>query len=627
MSIASSYDRRNTEPNINDSFNRPEPALRHSYGADKSAHLHQKNDLNELADFLMNQPPPSSNFMAVQQVNSNKRHSNIRQSAMKIFTRYKTKTCPDEPPQLPDSAVCAKTLGGARHIAISIPTDVYMQKILSPKPSPGSQIASTPKFVSPTRHYDHFSTNSYRNSTPSNKFLQAEKQKKVSSAECPWTTDHETHLKLSQRNQQGTATSATRINSLSNFTVIPKYERCDRPGNPRAQSLHSYSSSTHAISTNPPNFQSLKNFNKPIIKTNNFPKRTSSQNCIPINKESLPNFTGEEYSSLPLPSPSPQTPPKDNNKLASTSPLVFGTGTAKLARSFSGAGIEKAHIVRCITPLGLEVKSKSSNLSVSRSTSPLSLPPHVKESPPKVEKSTVLDTPKKVMAQNSKSNLTSVRNSFTHQSVKYRSGFNSPSEMPASPFTNSQGSQLSRQTMGLSHIMTVANLPPDYDTLEKIVSTEMDRKCFRDFRSSLDLSLPTSPDSMPSSVMSDTDESYIAPESSFSRQRCVYSTRSWDSTLRGQQNSHRYKYQSRKSLVPTDQLDLRLTKMERENALLTAALNGILKRFDDLASFESSSMGSKNLALTDLVCKEFYCYGEAQKAEKDEKIIFNDVKY
>jgi hypothetical protein len=76
----------------------------------------------ELIDFLRNHSPPSGNFMSIPDDISPEdrgRWSRLR----KIGKRSRSLSKPPQTIQLPDSAVSGTTIGGHRHIAISIPLD------------------------------------------------------------------------------------------------------------------------------------------------------------------------------------------------------------------------------------------------------------------------------------------------------------------------------------------------------------------------------------------------------------------------------------------------------------------------------------------------------------------------
>ncbi|KAK2608676.1 hypothetical protein QQS21_002787 [Conoideocrella luteorostrata] len=81
-----------------------------------------RDDVTALVDFLKNQPPPSYNFMSIPDDCGDDNRG--RWSKIKTIAR-RSKSMPRERQhiRLPDSAVAGMTIGGHRHIAISIPLE------------------------------------------------------------------------------------------------------------------------------------------------------------------------------------------------------------------------------------------------------------------------------------------------------------------------------------------------------------------------------------------------------------------------------------------------------------------------------------------------------------------------
>lgn len=172
--------------------------------------------------------------------------------------------------------------------------------------------------------------------------------------------------------------------------------------------------------------------------------------------------------------------------------------------------------------------------------------------------------------------------------------------------------------------MTVTSVAPDYDLSSKRAPGNAKRKISRKTNVPHVDPLSTSPDS----ITSDTDESAKTPEYSFSRQQSIYSSCSWDSTFGPQSGSHRKQRNSRKSLAAVDQeLNLRLSRMERGNALLITALNELAKKFDHMSDSRPLSSENKNIPLKNLVDEDFPWCDEFRKGEKSNRIIFNNVRF
>lgn len=89
-------------------------------------HRFAKDDTTSLADFLKNHEPPSSNFMSVPFAYEDDKDRESKWSRFMAKKKRRSKSVPRTPPvniQLPDSAVAGVTIGGHRHIAISIPLE------------------------------------------------------------------------------------------------------------------------------------------------------------------------------------------------------------------------------------------------------------------------------------------------------------------------------------------------------------------------------------------------------------------------------------------------------------------------------------------------------------------------
>lgn len=122
-----------------------------------AAQQRDHESLMALADFLRNKPPPKTNFMSIPEDASSDSDGQIW-SQLNVFRKKgsKKRKGPRRQPmqiRLPDSAVAGTTIGGYRHIAISIPIE-YAH--LSPTPSPplsavGSNRTPEPRLLDPRR--------------------------------------------------------------------------------------------------------------------------------------------------------------------------------------------------------------------------------------------------------------------------------------------------------------------------------------------------------------------------------------------------------------------------------------------------------------------------------------------
>ncbi|KAL6691813.1 hypothetical protein J3F84DRAFT_397337 [Trichoderma pleuroticola] len=84
----------------------------------------EDHDTTSLADFLKNHEPPSSSYMSVPFAHADEKDRESKWSKfMAMKRRSKSVPRPPQNIQLPDSAVSGVTIGGHRHIAISIPLE------------------------------------------------------------------------------------------------------------------------------------------------------------------------------------------------------------------------------------------------------------------------------------------------------------------------------------------------------------------------------------------------------------------------------------------------------------------------------------------------------------------------
>lgn len=91
-------------------------------------HLQRKpthdNGLTDLVDFLRNHAPPPDNFMSIPE-NENDERGRGWVKWKNIGKRSKSLPRRPRPIRLPDTAVSGKTIGGHRHIAITIPSEAF----------------------------------------------------------------------------------------------------------------------------------------------------------------------------------------------------------------------------------------------------------------------------------------------------------------------------------------------------------------------------------------------------------------------------------------------------------------------------------------------------------------------
>ncbi|KAH0531572.1 hypothetical protein TsFJ059_000389 [Trichoderma semiorbis] len=112
--LRSSYHGRGNGRGVDDLEDRPRNRMNH----------HGRDDTTSLAEFLKNHEPPSSSYMSVPFGHADDKDRESKWSKfMAMKRRSKSVPRPPQNIQLPDSAVSGVTIGGHRHIAISIPLE------------------------------------------------------------------------------------------------------------------------------------------------------------------------------------------------------------------------------------------------------------------------------------------------------------------------------------------------------------------------------------------------------------------------------------------------------------------------------------------------------------------------
>ncbi|KAL7916380.1 hypothetical protein GGI35DRAFT_36905 [Trichoderma velutinum] len=112
--LRSSYHGKGNSRGVDDLEDRPRNRMKHF----------SKDDTTSLADFLKNHEPPSSSYMSVPFAHADDKDRESKWSKfMAMKRRSKSVPRPPQNIQLPDSAVSGVTIGGHRHIAISIPLE------------------------------------------------------------------------------------------------------------------------------------------------------------------------------------------------------------------------------------------------------------------------------------------------------------------------------------------------------------------------------------------------------------------------------------------------------------------------------------------------------------------------
>ncbi|EPQ66995.1 Bgt-5475 [Blumeria graminis f. sp. tritici] len=596
MQNAQKHDRRNTESNIHDNAGRLFALSRHSLKSDNSAHVCKGREVNEMADFFMKCPPPVSHATAQGLSDNEKRSTNIRHSALRMFGRYKKKkSTASEPLQHLESAVSSKTRSGSKHMAISVSKEDNFCAVNSECNLPQTLISecgsvTVLKPVSEFGELHRFSQGHHRDSAQSSR---AEDRQEFS-IHGPLIEEYQPNYKVQPKRRRETGASISTVRSIKYPVCTQTNKRQDGHQSPGMDSIHSRSS--------------LSLLSLATSRTCNSPDASTSRGTSP--DSSYYPYSYRSHSSLErhaqtseLVSPYGPIPstPKKAGEAPSASPLVFGTGTAKLARSFSGAGVEKAHIVRCSTPNllpGPAPTSRLPNLSASRST--LSLPAQSSN-----ESSQIISEVKDVKRPGShKASTLHGR----HQNFKTREA---QAQGPSNQFPGislmcdsstqcvQQDIQPSPQLISLSSIITVADLPPDDVCLINNASTHTRKKRSRKWSSTPDLSAVAAQNAL-------NDQN----RNSGIQMECRLNKHSGSNPLRLRDVSTGSRRQERRprAQLPKDRdLDSRICKMERDNATLLSALNGIVRKFGELNGLGTtlSLEEKKDVALKGLMSTEF----------------------
>ncbi|SZF05499.1 unnamed protein product [Blumeria hordei] len=599
------HDRRNTESNIHDNAGRPFAPSRHSLKSDNSTHVYKGREMNEMADFFMKCPPPVSHATLHGLSDNEKRSTNIRHSALRMFGRYKKKkSTASEPLQHPESVVSSKTRSGAKHMAISIPQGDNFCAVKSECNLPQRLVSecgsvTVLKPVSEFGELHRLSQSHHRDSAQSSR---AEDRQKFS-IHGPLIEEYQSNYRVQPKRRRETGASISTVRS-SNYPVCTHNKLQDGHQSPGMDSIHSRSSlSLLSVATS-------RTCNSPDASTSRGTSPDSSYYPYSYRSHSSLERYAQTSELVGPYGPIPSTP-KKLGESPSASPLVFGTGTAKLARSFSGAGIEKAHIVRCSTPNllpGPAPTSRLPNLPASRST--LSLPA---QSCIEVSNTTSEAKDLKQPGSLKASTLYGRQPNCMYRETLAQVASNQTSGLSSMCDSSTQCShkdiQLSRQPISLSNVMTVADLPPDDICVINNASTHTRKKRSRKWSSTPDLSAVAAQNAL-------NDQNKITGI----HLECNPSKHSGSTPLRNRDVSTGSRRQERRprAQLPKDRdLDSRICKMERDNATLLSALNGIVKKFGELNGLGTtlSLEEKKDVALKGLMSTEFTWSVEKAEAQ------------
>lgn len=552
-----------------------------------------RGGIHDMTDFLT-KFTSASNSVNESIEDSEKR--NIRHSAFKIFHRYRRhKSVSSGTSNEPDTSSSTKKGPSVRSNSASSasfnrnsrtsfrPFERRAPRSITSDLGTVTVLKPVSEFIEPFRA----SYNPLRDSTQSGSSLGRELQKKAqtfsyieASSSREFENKCNSPLKSSQETDAPTATNTLSNAEQLSLTRNEKWPRQDSPTN---ESLRSGCSSSRisnsAYSRAYHSEVSTSRGTSPDL----YPPRTSSKYYHPYNNETIVN---NELSSNPSRDSLATTPPRRQTEASSNSPLVFTTGTAKLARSFSSAGIEKPCIVRCSSPslnLGSSSSGKSSSVHTSRTTTPVSSQLRNENSESSLEyKGTIHEASWIAPVRLGRTNTGGIRESNCYRclsrSLGERSSCNSPNTTHSIRQSVSSVSTppVSSQSISMSRVMIVADVAPESEQCNDSALITVNQRNSRKLSSATAFPIATTHDY----ESSDSEDIETDPQYSFRKQQSTNSLQSIDPFSCHPRSVRRFDNFSSGTLSARElDLNTRLSKMERDNAMLISSLDDIVKKF------------------------------------------------
>ena len=342
-----------------------------------------RQSMKALSDFLMTREPPTTNW--VSRLSDDEKSSNsLKKSAFKLFKKNKLNK--QKAPRflhLPDSAVAAKTLSGARHIAISIPIEhdhiepmkkpaPLVQELPQPNPSinsrPDRPAVTILKPVAEVRE----SGSSYFSSVAKGRKSEAESgniplETRGRSPEphvdtTHTTRDYYTGLETSQKIPVEESPPADSRRSPKSYTAVSPV-RQDSQSDPRHSGGTAYSTISLGTwgghSRGPSSVSTAPSTTLISSLKADLPPRRSSVSKIPqtikaelIQTSKLVNEVQQDET--PLHPVQSRTSEATSQATSTPSPpTAFSTAKAEIVRRYSASDKGPPEIVRSITPKGL----------------------------------------------------------------------------------------------------------------------------------------------------------------------------------------------------------------------------------------------------------------------------------
>ncbi|RKF59962.1 hypothetical protein OnM2_055035 [Erysiphe neolycopersici] len=567
-----------------------------------STHQH-RGGLHDMTEFLT-KFTFASNTVNESSGDSEKR--NIRNSALKIFHRYRRhKSVSSGTLQISDTSNSIRKDPSVRsNSASSVSLDRNNRTSFRPferrTPRSFTSELGTVTVLKPVSEFTEpyqASYNPLRDSTQSRSSLGRELLKKTETFPCiEASSSHELENKCNsplKSLQEIDITTATNQFSNTEKSSLAQSEKWPRQDSPTTESLRSGCSSSRksnsAYSRAYHSEVSTSRGTSPDL----YPPRLSSKYYHPYSNERLVDI---ERNPEPSHDILTTTPPRRQTESLSTSPLIFTTGTAKLARSFSSAGIEKPCIVRCSSPsLNLASSSprKSSSVHTSRPTTPLSTQLRNESSQSSLEyKGTIHEASWIAPVRMGRTSTGGIRESNGYRCLSRSLGLRSSCNSPIPTLSIRQSvssvstSSVSSQPISISQVMTVANVAPDFEQFNDPALVMINKRNSKKLSSVPAIAIATPLNY----ASSDSEDLETAPQYSFRKQRSTNSLRSID-PFSCHPRSIRRSENIQNGALSARELDLntRLSKMERDNAMLISALDDIVKKFSASGIYDAPS--------------------------------------
>jgi hypothetical protein len=372
------------------SRHQPRPSFTRQSSQDPSMLESNRDSMKALADFLMTKEPPPNNFMSMAS-DDEMSILPVKKSAFKIFGRQKSKKAKaPKLMQLPDSAVAAKTIEGARHIAISIPIEHdhldgtpseppsrphSAPRLQSERPDRGAVTVLKPVVEVRESGSSYLPTESGSDNRNENRDSRAESVI-TPAAELlgPETTrtleNYYTQLNHQQRRARAAEAKAaikSEPRTHSSYVVVPPVDLV-RQDSQRSDPRHSGGTvySTASMTTAPGHSRGVSSVSTAPSSSGpsgvriDLPPRISSMSKIPLSLEAelaqAHKLATERAAKEDPPRSSVLSVKSGNETLGSgtsssqTRPTVFSTGTAETAKGYNFTGIVGTQTPKSQTP-------------------------------------------------------------------------------------------------------------------------------------------------------------------------------------------------------------------------------------------------------------------------------------